>query len=108
MIAVIAAYLGGIATGVTLLLLHQRSVRRAVQFEQARSKREADKLRGHIDRLQEDCRALELSAETARARAAGKVVGIQEGRNMSQAEKLMRELEGEEGRRRVQMGGVPK
>lgn len=108
MIATIAAYLGGIVTGVALLLLHQRSVRRAVQLEQARSKREADKLRGHIDRLQEDCRALELSAETARARAAGKIVGIQEGRNMSQAEILVRELEGKDGQHTVKVGGGAK
>lgn len=108
MIQYLAAFGGGVAIGVGLLLAHQYSVKRAVRIEQTKAKREADKLHGHIERLQEDCRALELSAETARARAAGKIVGIQEGRNMSQAEKLVRELEGNGGQRTVQVGGAAK
>lgn len=92
---------------VSLLLLHQYSVKRAVQAEQIKAKREASLLRAENARLEENYRALEFSAETARARAAGKLVGIQEGRNMNQAEKLVRELQGNQGRRNVQVGSKP-
>lgn len=105
MFGYLAAYAGGIVTGVGLLLAHQYSVKRAVKIEQVRAKREADKLRSENVRLREDCQAYELSAETARARAAGKVIGIKEGRNMSQAETLVRELDGN-GKRSVQIGGA--
>lgn len=108
MIGYLAAYAGGIVTGVGLLLAHQYSVKRAVQIEQAKAKREGDKYRAQIDRLKEDCQAWALTAETQRAKAEGKIIGIQKGRNMTEAENLVRKLEGEDGKRTVKIGGVSK
>lgn len=104
MIRYILTYLGGIATGVTLLLAHQTSVRRAVQFEQTKAKREADKLRAENARLTEDIAAYELSSEAARAREQGKIVGLREARNQSSYQRLEQSLN-PGNRRTVQMGG---
>lgn len=105
MLSYILTAAGGLAAGVGLTLAHQWSVRRAVGRERLAQTRAADRLRAENRRLREDLQAYELSSEAARARAQGKVIGIKEGRNMSQAEQLVRAMEGNEGRRDVRIGG---
>lgn len=107
MLGYVAAYLGGIASGVGLLLLHQRSVRRAVKLEQTKAKREADKLRAENLQMREDLAAYELSSEAARAREQGKIVGLREAQNQSSYQRLEQSLN-PGGRRKVQVGGEPK
>ena len=106
MIGTIAAFAGGIAVGVGLLLAHQWSVRRALRQEKARARRDVDKLLGENARLREDIAAYELSSEAARAREQGKIVGLREGMNQSNYSRFAQSLQGESGKRSVQIGGA--
>ena len=105
MLSYILTAAGSLAAGVGLTLTYQWSVRRAVGRERAAHLRAEDKLRAENRRLREDIQAYELSSEAARAREQGKVVGLREARNMSQAERLVRSMQGNGGRREVQIGG---
>ena len=105
MLSYILTAAGSLAAGVGLTLTYQWSVRRAVGRERMAHLRAEDKLRHENRRLREDLEAYERSSDAARARAQGKVVGIKEARNMSKAEELVLALQGEDGRREVQIGG---
>lgn len=109
MIQYLAAFGGGIVTGVGLLLAHQYSVRRATERfrDEYRTRRENAKLRAEIEELREIVDARERCDEARDARERGKIIGLREGRNESNYKRFEQAVN-PNGQRKVQVGGAAK
>lgn len=106
MLAYILTFLSGGIVFVSLLLLHQYSVRRATAKlqEEYRTRRENSRLRAENEELRSIVDARERCDEARDARERGKILGMQERRNQSAYEKFARAVN-PDGQRKVQVGG---
>ena len=102
MIGYIAAYAGGIATGVLLLWLNRRSVNAALAKEQKRHGAELERRNREIEKLKTDYSNLERCFDARDIRAKGRQEGIEQGKRMNAAEQFATAWEGT--RQNVKMG----
>lgn len=100
MFGYIAAYVGGIATGVVLIYINKRCIDKALTKQQKRYDAQIARKDNEISRLKDDYNAIERSLEARDYRAKGRAEGIDQGKRMSDAERFAANFDGH----RVQLG----
>ena len=98
MFGYIAAYVGGIATGVALIYINKRCIDKALTKQQKRYDAQIARKDNEISRLKDDYNAIERSLEARDYRAKGRAEGIDQGKRMSAVEQFSHTLD----RRNVQ------
>lgn len=93
MFGYIAAYVGGIATGIFLIWMNRRSVETALAKQQKRYDAQIARKDSEISRLKEDYSAVERSLEARDIRAKGRAEGIDQGKRMSAVEQFSHTLD---------------
>ena len=104
MFGYIAAYVGGIATGVALIYINKRCIDKALMKQQKHYDAQIARKDNEISRLKDDYNAIERSLEARDYRAKGRAEGIDQGKRMSAVEQFSNTLD----RRNVQFRGTTK
>ena len=107
MVAYILTFISGGIISVTLLLLHQHSVKRAVDAEITKARGRFNALSDENDRLRGQINALNRDRADSSGYRRGVEDGYKRGKNVHQWEILENTLNGD-GKRSVQIGGGPK
>lgn len=88
MFGYIAAYVGGIVTGVALIYINKRCIDKALAKQQKRYDAQIARKDNEISRLKDDYNAIERSLEARDYRAKGRAEGIDQGKRMSAVEQF--------------------
>lgn len=107
MLTYILTFIAGGIVFTALLLLHQHSVKRAVEAEMQKARGRFNSLSDENDRLRGQINALTRDRADSNGYKRGVEDGFQRGKNMLPFERLENTLSGD-GRRNVRVGGVTK
>lgn len=94
----------GVATGVALAQFNRRCVERAVQAERHESLQEIDRIAREKNQMQQRYESQLRDRDSRISYQRGMEVGKRDGMNASNSERLEHALQGESGKRTVQIG----
>lgn len=107
MMTYILTFFAGMTVGVTTLLLHQYSVKRAVNAEMQKARNRYNMISDENDRLRGRINELTRDRTNSSSYRQGLEDGVKRGKDMQKWEVLESTLSGN-GKRTVQVGGAAK